>query len=272
MAVSREKVVIVLLLITQIIFWLGIKFPSGDGKETVIFNGSRSVKPDLGIVPDVPSEYMVKAFSFGDEQFYFRANGYQIQNAGDSFGRSTPLKDYDYSKLYKWWMIFDSLDPESNYIASLVAYYYSASQTPKIHSPYIVDYLEQHADRNPAKKWWWYHQAIYRAKNGLDDLDRAMSIANKMAALPRDTKAPIWVWQMPAFIHEEKGEYNDACRIILDILDSFKKEEIAEGELNFMYYFIEERITAMAEKYENSETNPLDPRCQRMIEVIKNKK
>ena len=45
---------------------------------------------------------------------------------------------------------------------------------------------------------------------------------------------------MPAFIHEQRGEKTAAKEIILDILNNF--EEFTPGELNFMEYFIRDRL------------------------------
>lgn len=269
--VVRDKTLIIVLLVLQVLFWHGIR-PLGssvDEENYTIWPGTRALLPNLGIVPEVPSDVMVDATTFGDTQLYFRIFGYQIQNAGDSFGRSTPLRDYDYGKLYQWWLIFDGLDSVSDFIPSLVSYYYSATQDRPKHIPYVVDYLEQHADRNPQEKWWWYSQAVYHAKHKLKDNDRALEIAYKMAEKLKDRRdVPIWTHQMPAFILEDKGEYKEACEIILNILESYKREELKQGEINFMMHFINDRIAAMIEADKNA---PLDinPLCRNLIEYKK---
>lgn len=245
------KIGIFFFLIIQSVFWYGIDY---QGKN--LWKGTKSIKPNLEVVPEVPSEPMVRAFSFGDEELYFRYAAYTIQNAGDSFGRVTPLKNYDYSALYKWWMIMDGLNYISDFVPSLVSYYYGSTQNPKDQIPYVVDYLEQHADRIPDKKWWWYSQAIYHAKSKLHDMDRAEEIATKLNQMPKDVKMPMWARQMKAFILEDKGEYNQACQIILNILDTY--EDIPENELAFMLYFIKERINSMMK----SDDKDIDPRCR----------
>lgn len=259
------------LVLCQGFFWHGVRLPSGTQEKRVLWHGTREIKPDLGIVPAVPSAAVVKALSFGDEQFYFRTHALQIQNAGDTFGRSTALKDYDYSKLYDWWMILDGLDDVSDFVPPLVSYYYGASQNPTRDVPYVIRYLEQHADRHPDKKWWWYSQAVYHAKFKLNDLDWALEIAHKMANIPADVPAPIWIRQMEAFIYESKGEYNQACEIIVNVIDNYKN--LKEGELRFMMYFINDRIGAMvkADQATGGKAN-LDPRCRAIIESQKQKK
>ena len=51
---------------------------------------------------------------------------------------------------------------------------------------------------------------------------------------------PMWARQMPAFIHEQLGERESAKKIIADIMDNF--DDFAPGEINFMEYFLRERL------------------------------
>jgi len=254
--VFNIKFLLISLFSLQLIFWYGI---------SPIWQGTKYIKPELGIVPPVPGEEEVKLFSFGDDEFYFRVMGFQIQNSGDTYGRSTSLKDYDYSMLSKWWRVFDSLDFKSNLVPSMVSYYFGSTPNHKEQIPYVVDYLETHADKDPRTKWWWYSQAIYNAKHKMKDLDRALIIANKLASVPRDVDMPIWARQMPAFMLEKKGEYNEACDIIINIIDSHKN--LSEGEMNFMIHFINERIIAMQEKEGNGER--VDPRCKALFSALR---
>ncbi len=233
----RKEPYFFLFLLLQVIFWMY----------------ARGIKPDMEVLPDPPSETAVLATSFGDTQFYFRLLAHRIQNAGDSFGRVTPLKDYDYEQLGEWFHLLDSLDPRSNHVVSLAAYYYSATQyTPDV--AYIVDYLEQHADRDPVNKWWWYAQAIYNANHRLDDKEAALRIAYKLAAVENDAM-PIWTRQMPALIHEDLGETEEALVIIRELLDN--PEQLSAGELNFMYYFIKDRLGKAVEELNEKEAELL---------------
>ena len=263
----RFHIIAALLLLTQIVFWYGIRIPGetrGAEDKWVFWTGTKQIKPDLGIVPPPPSEANLRAKSFGDEQFYFRIAAFNIQNAGDSFGRTTSLKKYDYSKLYEWWSLLDSLDPRSDFVPSLASYYYGATPKKQEQIPYVVQYLDEHADRDPEKKWWWYTQAVYHAKHRLDDNDLALKIARKLTAIPKEIDMPLWARQMQAFILEDQGEYKQACDIILEILDTH--EELKEGEINFMMYFITERVKAM-EEVPHGEV--VDPRCTALYDAVK---
>jgi hypothetical protein len=262
--------IIFALVLIQISFWFGLKYPfqieKNEQYQFNLWSGSREFKPDLAIVPTLLSYDSIKALSFGDEQVAFRYYGYLVQMSGDSFGRVTPLKNYDYEKLYKWWSLLDRLDPKSDYMPYLVAYYFSASQTPEKHLPYVVKYLEEHSDLNPQKKWWWYSQAYYNAKFGLDDLEWSLKIAKKLYDLPKDLDIPMWTRQLQAFVYEDKGEYKQACDIILNILRDFNEDKLKPSELNYIYYFIQDRVRKMIE---NEKLNPnnadISPECRAIM-------
>ena len=191
------------------------------------------------IVPQVPSEVAVNALSLGDKQFYFRYLGFIIQNAGDSWGRFTALRDYDYQELAQWFALLDQLDPVSNYIPSLAGYYYSHTQNRQ-DTIYVVRYLVKHAMRDPKRKWWWLAQAVYIANHLLEDKALALEIAYQLANLPQTVIMPLWARQMPAFIHEQLGQKQAATKIIVDLLLNLPK--LSQGEYNFMEHFIVERM------------------------------
>lgn len=210
-----------------------------------LWTQTKHYKPDLAIVPDVPSKASIKAISLGDEQFYFRTLAFQLQNAGDTFGRFTALKNYNYNKLYHWFTLLDTLDSKSHFVPSLAAYYYSQTQNiPDV--KYVAQYLEEHAEKDMYNNWWWMSQAVYLANHKLKDKEWALKLAYKLAATPRND-IPLWVKQMPAFIHEQRGEEEQAVRIISDILNNV--DNIDQGELNFMSYFVTKRLNQLLEDH-----------------------
>jgi hypothetical protein len=206
---------------------------------------TETIKPELGIVPDLPSKYSAEALSFGDKEFYFRTKGMRIQNAGDTFGRVTPLKNYDYEKLYNWFSFFDTINSKSNYIPSLASYYYSNSQND-LDNVHIVKYLEEHYDLDPSENWWWMYQAIFLSAYKIKDKDLALRLAYKLRDTSGD-EAPIWTKQMVAIIHGKFGENCEALRVINEILDDYENERINvdENEINFMLYFIGNKVKNM---------------------------
>ncbi len=205
--------------------------------QAALWYSSRHIKPDLAILPEVPGKYEVKALALGDDEFYFRALGNRLQMSGDTFGRSTPFKDYDYVKLAEWFRVLDSLDGKSNYIPSLAAYYFSLTQR---HSDtiYVINYLQETAAKDPERKWWWLVQASIIAKYKLGDKNLALKIAKKLENIPGDI--PLWARQLPAFYLADMGEKEQAIIIIRDLLKNYKN--LPPDELNFMYYFVKDRL------------------------------
>lgn len=225
----RSDILVIVFLIAQIILWTFTK----------------EYKPDFTIVPDVPSEISVKALSFGDEEFYFRALAFDLQNAGDTFGRFTALREYNYVKLYNWFKLLDILDNKSNFVPALASYYFSQTQnTPDV--IYVIKYLDEHSSPDLYNNWWWMGQAVYLANSKLKDKKLALELAKKLASTPRDD-IPMWAKQMPAFIYEQMGEEEMALRVISDILNNV--ENINQGEINFMDYFVKERLKKFAEDH-----------------------
>jgi hypothetical protein len=102
---------------------------------------------------------------------------------------------------------------------------------------YVVDYLYEYSYQRPDTKYWWLAQATYLAQHKLHDTDLALKMA---APLEHAEKAPYWARQLPAFVHEKRGEMDDAMRIIEQIEANSK--DIPPSELRFMTYFVKERL------------------------------
>lgn len=202
--------------------------------------------PVIEVVPIPPSQKALKVLSFGDEQFLFRIMVFTLGNLGDTFGRNTPLYKYDMKRIYTWSTNLDTLDSESNEIPNLAAYYFSQTQK-KSDVKYVVDYLYEHSVKAPAKKWWWLVQGAYIAQHKLGDTALALKIAEPLA---NADGIPFWARQLPAFIHEDRGEFGDAMKIIETILQH--GDQIPDTELRFMRHFVEERINKLENLDKNS--------------------
>ncbi len=214
------------------------------GIQVYFWSNTNKITPALGIVPKVPTLLETKISALGDEQFYFRFLALYIQNSGDTFGRFTALKNYDYDALSKWFMLLDGLDYKSNFVPAIASYYYSNTQKVE-DNRYIVDYLEANYDRDPAQKWWWLAQSVIIANNKLKDKPLALKLSYKLSSTPVDG-LPSWVKQMPAFILEQMGEFDQALMIIKDLIE--KQDQYTEGEINFMNYYIKERLGFLNEE------------------------
>ncbi len=201
---------------------------------------TKSIKPEIGVVPDVPGRAAVHALAFGDNEFFFRVLAFNIQNAGDTYGRFTSLRQYDMRKLNHWWTLLDELNPRSNMLPAMACYYFAQTQNVA-DIRYIVDYLYDHSARDVPKKWWWLMQSIYLAQHKLDDLNLALKVSKPMV----NPEVPAFAQQMAAVVREKRGEFEDALVIMETIRDNAK--DIRESDLKFMTYFIEERLKRLDE-------------------------
>ncbi len=229
--------------IAQIFFW----------KET------ENIKPNFEIIPPAPSKYLVSTLSLGDNEFSFRVLGARLQNSGDVFAGFLALKNYDYSRLYQWMTMLDELNPKSNFIPALAAYYYSQTQN-KPDTRYVVDYLDQHSSRDIDNKWWWLFQGTYIAKNNLGDMNRALEMAEKLSS-NNSPNAPFWTKQLPAFLYEEMGDGCMAFTVIEKLIKESESGErqISAQEMNFMRVFINQRLAKLQKQ-------KFDPRkCKRNL-------
>lgn len=227
---SRNYLALVLCVFLQMGFWFQ----------------TRDIRPDLTVVPDVPGRTAVRALAFGDDQFFFRSLAFMLQNAGDTYGRFTALRYYDFNKLYLWFGLLDDLDPKSNMIPSLATYYFAQTQNES-DVRYVVDYLYAHATRDVANKWWWLLQSIYLSMHKLNDMDLALKVSKPMV----NPEVPAFAQQMAAVVHEKRGEMEDALHVMEVIKNNAKN--ITDADLKYMIYFVKERL----DKLENMEKQGL---------------
>jgi len=197
--------------------------------------------PDMTIVPTPPGKATLDVLAFGDGEFLFRSMAFIMGNAGDTFGRTTPLYKYDLDKVHRWFSLLDNYNRESNLLPSLAAYYYSQTQRRE-EARHMVYYLKEHALADIGKNWWWLVQATYIALHRVEDSDLALEVATPLANAPG---VPVAMQQLPALVHEQRGEFGDALYIMEGILDS--EQEIPESDLRYMNYFIDERINKLDE-------------------------
>ena len=197
--------------------------------------------PDLGVVPELASQHELDVLAFGDRQLLFRIMAFRLNNTGDTFGRFTKLSSYNLQKVHHWFSQLDQFDNLSNHLPTMAAYYFSQTQKHK-EVIEMVDYLYEHSYWRPQIKWWWLAQAVYLAMHKLNDDALALKIATPLAGVKN---IPYWAQQMPAFVHEKRGEFEDAAIIMQIILKDDK--HLDQGELNYIHYFMDDRIKRLKE-------------------------
>jgi hypothetical protein len=203
-------------------------------------------------VPPVPSDSAVRASALGDEQFAYRSIGIMLQNLGDTGGRVTSLKDYNYTDLGKWLDLTYRLDPKSSYMPYIVSYYFGAVDGYPEKLPPIISYLYKAGMSSHGESWRWLAHAVYLARFKMQDLDKAYEMALDLAAIANkpESKLPNWARQMPAFILNAQGDKQAALAIMLEIISSVG-EKLDPNEINHTRGYICEQILTPAEAAKN---------------------
>jgi hypothetical protein len=200
--------------------------------------GTKDIRPSFEAVPVLPGREAIRALSFGDEEAYFRYMALTLQNLGDGYGQVMPLYRYNYALLKEWFLTLDALDARSHFVPSLASYYFSHTQyAPDIR--YLVEYLDAHTATQAKEKWWWIAQAVYLANHKMKDPALALRLAERLANSGA-SDMPMWAKEMPAFIHEKRGELHEAYLIIKGLLEH--EQNLSERDRSFMEHFIRERV------------------------------
>ncbi len=206
--------------------------------QALYWSQTRELRAGWEGVPPAPSAQVAHALALGDGQFLYRATAFALQNMGDEGGRVTPLKDYDYQRLGQWFALLDRFDPRAEYLPVLVGYYFSQSQKPE-HVRIVIAYLTRIATRDPEHNWRWLAHAVYLARHRVGDMNLALDLAYRLAALDAPG-LPIWTRQMPAFVLAEVGD-KEAARDLMEVIME-SDPNLAPGEIDFMRDFIETRL------------------------------
>ncbi len=210
------------------------------GLNAAFWAGASDIYARWEGVPPVPSKEGAVIMGLGDAEFAYRFGAITLQSLGDGGGQVTPLKDYDYKKLGEWFWLLDGLDPASNHVPMLAAYYFGGTPVPRDVSV-IVDYLGT-VGQNPAgNKWRWLAHAVFLARHRMNDVELALDLAYKLSRMkPVGDTLPVWAHQMPAFVLAEKGDKAAAREIVENILLS--SQHFHPNEVNFMKSYLIEQL------------------------------
>lgn len=233
---GRDKVIkglLFLALVLNVALWFSV----------------RGVQEAWENVPPAPDKRFGASYGLGDTQLAYRAIGLIIQNMGDSGGRTTSLKDYDYHELAKWFFLADGLDPVSNHAPYLAAFYFGGVQEADQFRP-LIDYLVLVGTRPVGDKWRFLAHAIYLARFEMQDQDTALMLSEKLAKV-NNPKMPGWTRQMRAFVMNAQGKKDAAYALLLEMLKD--ERGLAPNEANFLRWYICEKVLEKAE----AKLNPL---------------
>lgn len=214
---------------------------------------ARSIIPAWDNVPPVPTATSASFSMLGDTGAAYRMLGYTLQNLGNTGGKYESLKNYDYGQLEKWFFATRELDPRANFVPFLASYYFGGIEDDPERTSHVTNYLaEAGADPYP-QKWRWLAQAVYLARFKEKNLDKALLLANRLAALPVDM--PPWARQMPAFVNMAMGNKEASYDLMIHMLKT-EGDKLPANEINAMVDYICKRTLTTAEAAQN-------PLCQK---------
>lgn len=186
-------------------------------------------------VSQAPLKSHATMMTLGDKQLAYRSYAIMLQNLGNIDGRDISLKEYNYLNLRDWFFLEDSLDPVSDAVPMMAAYYYGAVQDDDKQDK-VLDYLAVIGSRPEGEKWRWLGHAVYLARHEQDNSDRALELAYLLAE-NKSPKLADWAKQMPAFILQSQGKTELAYNIMLNILVS-NVDTLHPNEINYMKDYI----------------------------------
>ena len=201
----------------------------------VLWGYGRDLRAQWDNVPPAPNVQVASISALGDEQLAYRFYGLMLQNLGNTGGHFRPLKNYNYKRLTPWFETMDRLDPRSDFMPVLAAYYFGGTQNPA-QLDHVIPYLRKVGQRDKGEKWRLLAHAVYLARHRQNDMERALKLARELAE-NESKNMPEWARTMPATIHLAKGEKERAIDFMLKILKSHGKR-LDPGEVRIMKYYL----------------------------------
>ena len=219
------------------------------GLNLALWGGSHEVDSQWGGVPPVPTLRGAVMMSLGDPEFSYRFLALALQNFGDLGGDTTPLKNYDYKRLGQWFFLLHDLDPASDHVPMVAAYYFGATKVPK-DAAVVVHYLSTVGQVPVGGKWRWLAHAAYLAQHRVYDTGLALTLAYKLARMNQNgVTMPQWARQMPAFVLTSRGDKDAAKKLMEGMLVTEKNVDPAE--LNFMQSYLTEQLGVSPEEVQS---------------------
>lgn len=198
----------------------------------LLWTYSNPLQPRWANLPPAPTREKLMLSYLDDPQFAYRVSGVMLQNFGNTSGKGVvPLKDYNFDRLGKWFNVLDLIEPHSNYVPFVAAYYFGATQNPKQLTP-VIAYLRKVGQRDEKEKWRWLVQAMFMAKHRQKDINLALEIAQDLDRAYKPGM-PLWTRQMRALISAEMGDKEAAYKIFMALL-STDADKLHPNEVNYM--------------------------------------
>lgn len=170
-------------------------------------------------LPPPPQVNTLKLLSLGDHITTARLVLLWLQYFDNQPKHSIPLKNINYDQLVRWLNLITQLDPKMVAPAMLASHYY-ASVPDHARKRKVLVFVANQFMLNPNKQWANLAQAVYIAKNHLQDLPLAQRYANKLRLYATAETVPDWAKQMEIFVLVEMGKPHAAIDIIHELLNN----------------------------------------------------
>jgi hypothetical protein len=189
----------------------------------------------LEVLAPPPGALARTAATAGDNQFIYRVWAFDLQNAGDTGGRATSMRNYNYDFVLGWLETLQALDPRAHQHAFLAGNYFSLSQK-KDDVRRIVAFLAGDAALYPAEKWAWMARAVEISASRLKDTEYALALSQRLSAFDLPS-APFNTLILPAIFLEKLGSYNEARQAIENVLND-RAGTLEQADLNWAQDFL----------------------------------
>jgi hypothetical protein len=155
----------------------------------------------------------------GSENLWSYLLMFKVQLHDNQRGRHESYNNLNYKTLSQWLLVLSQLNKHSDYPSFLAARVYSQVDDPK-KIKMMIDIIDQLFEQNPALHWRRMTEACLLAKHQLKDLDLALNLAAKVAALPNSITLPFWARDMKLILLDELNELESAQILISSMLQS----------------------------------------------------
>ena len=155
--------------------------------------------------------------SMGSEQLlsYLLALGLQLHDS--QAGRHLDYDLIDYPVLIEWLDTISDMAEDTEYPMLLASRVYTAA-SDRERLRQILAFIERRFDDGPGLHWRRLAEASVIARHRLDDLDLALSMAQKLAAAPASADMPRWARDFEFLLLAEMNELETAIAIIQALL------------------------------------------------------
>ncbi len=198
-----------------------------------LFLHHESFKPDISRKPlnSPPPIELIELSGFSDNLAPAKFLMLWLQSFDSQPGISVSFTQLDYSRVIQWLDLIIKLDPRGQYPLLAASRIY-AEVNDQNRQRQMLDFVYKSFLEDPNHRWPSLAQAIYVAKQRLNDLPLAYKYADAMATRVTVTNVPFWVKQMHIYVLEDMGELESARILIGGLLASGTIKD--EHEIRFL--------------------------------------